>query len=1371
MISRDGVKCIPTMFKSRVSERHPNPLGVIHTSAPGKVRLSLGAGLLLSLASCGFNASPPERIAAEAKELNLAVREERLPEVSLRGYGRLSADVASYKSSATGDVGSILTIHAASEEKAKIIHAKYVSDLRSLGAAAPKTLGVNGTDVPATVIDGQGTVLALRHGRDVSVITSKTDGDALALLLRTKLDKLAGVEYAPSAEVPMFLDSWDRLGFRFYYRPWETPKDVKWKDYKVMGEFDFAKKENNAGFVFWAETSLVDNAVGLDNDVWWDWGARAAIRRNLPIVINTSGGAATWLLNGERGQLMSLMPQYCGSYHSVADTWSAGMRNTSWCATEGKDKELAPVRRIVSRYSKIPNTLEFLEPHGELRHGDYDIFLEYGPVADASFRVFLKEKYGSTGTVAERWGMADALTSWDDVRVPDLATFLGYGPEALDLTGTWRIGYEPKPEQPAEGQKKEQGPNPIRAPAEWFGEKFDDSSWPSLTAPGNDLMMLLEKKPAVFRRSFDVPKDWLAKDGKVWLYVWDLNSGEHMKDKVAASLNGVMIGEDLTRHATSHWAAFEATAALRAGANTVAIRVPKGFLGYHVYLSKHEPKQYPDLPDAVKARWVDFADWRQWTRIEAARRGMEAIRSVDPDRSIICMAPDSTISGLKKLCETYGGHFHNTGHMGAFWNEFLPMLMRGADLPFSLEPGGPAHDLKGFKHMMGLYFTEGIQAIHYFIHVGDIYWPDEIRQHFERIQPLINTVGKVHAPKNEIAMLFSDRIDNITGFPWGKNPDANLPSGYWPWPLNGSFSGRYDFDAVTDLDFGKGGAAQPYKIIIGANISVMDEKLTKGVEEWVRNGGIFVAFVQTGRHTPEQKDAWPISKLSGYEVAGISRSKPTPNDPSEVADWWNFTFAPGQKVFKESEWELKNIKANGLKLKRLADDCQDLALWEDGSTAVGMRPLGKGYVIHMGLKFCREPLWHGWPDRTEKLFRQLFEYAGMKRVPATAEGARFRRYVSNNGLFDYWVLWNEKNDKALDTSLVFRDGFKPTACREVGVDTPTTLASEADGSVAVKGIHIEPLETKMFVTPRNHLSDAPLDWITLQRNWWRGAAEVKPEPAPVMTGRPADAATGQIATLDLTDGWKYKTLDENGTDDPAPLAAAELDDSSWPTRKLECWAVPEELPSRRVMFRRTFQIPAEWQEGGVELWLRSWFHTTVIGKARYWLDGKEVTQGDGGGGLIRYSGLDAGTKHTLAVEIKGEGQVCGVRGNTWLAFTKKPGEVLELAGDWMPTKDYVTSADTAVKLPGAVEKGTKMVTRNVDLPAALAGKQLYLRMKTGHGITGCLVNGRYVRRHHHFLGDVTFLNITPYLNVGKANTLSLLTGDKNEIKELALWVY
>ena len=93
----------------------------------------------------------------------------------------------------------------------------------------------------------------------------------------------------------------------------------------------------------------------------------------------------------------------------------------------------------------------------------------------------------------------------------------------------------------------------------------------------------------------------------------------------------------------------------------------------------------------------------------------------------------------------------------------------------------------------------------------------------------------------------------------------------------------------------------------------------------------------------------------------------------------------------------------------------------------------------------------------------------------------------------------------------------------------------------------------------------------------------------------------------------------------------------------------------------------------------------------------------------------------------------------------------------------------AVKLPGAFN--ANLLSRQVDVPTDLSGKQAYLHLKTSHGITGCIVNGRYVRRHHHALGDTTFLNITPWLIPGTPNRLQILAGGNAEIKEMALWVY
>jgi hypothetical protein len=311
-----------------------------------------------------------------------------------------------------------------------------------------------------------------------------------------------------------------------------------------------------------------------------------------------------------------------------------------------------------------------------------------------------------------------------------VASFLGWGDDALDLTGTWRVVYE-----------RDQHP----APEEWLAPGVDDAAAPEVTAPGHDRTMFLPKKPAVYRRSFDVPPAWRRKHERVWLYIWDLVTKHD--ELVIASLNGTRVGSDKVKHAQPHWCAFDVSAALKAGENALALRLPEGYLAYRTYLSPHPPKQYPDLGEGLNAQWVDFADWRRWTRLAMAERGMQMIRAVDPDRGIICMAPGGYTAGIKRLCERYGTRFHNTGYMGAWWAELSPMIMRGSDLPFSLEPGGPARNLTDFKKMIGLYATEGIHAIHYFIHIGNVMWEPEIRRHFEENLPVIRLIGKCHLPK------------------------------------------------------------------------------------------------------------------------------------------------------------------------------------------------------------------------------------------------------------------------------------------------------------------------------------------------------------------------------------------------------------------------------------------------------------------------------------------------------------------------------------------------------------------------------------------------------------------------------------------------
>ena len=1256
---------------------------------------------------------------------------QSFPEVKLRGYGKISGESAVYSRKGKKDL-SLLEIDCESPEIAALVQAKYLSDLQSLGEVKKIQITIDRRQVQGYNAADQGYIACARKNNKVMIVAAVDENELADILKQT-----SGLEFSSNARIPMYLDGWDQYAFRFYYRPGAMPNDKKKREnYNVIDEFEFAKKNDHCGFVFWAGQNQLDFAGGLNHDLLWDWAARASERRKLPMVINLTSSPALWMLNKYRNQTIMKMPQYCGTYHKVADPYFGGMGTISWAASSAKDAELALLQKIVKKYSKIPTTIDYLEPHGELDHGAYNIFLEYGPEADKSYRGFLQRKYGTTAKLSERWyGSADKIKSWNDVRIPEVASFLGWNKNAVDLTGKWHISY-------FNG----------KASDDWFKMDFDDSKWPVVEAPGHDRTMFLKQKPAVYRRTFELDPDWLKKHPKVWLYVWDLNYGKHLKEKIAAYVNGSKAGEDLTRHATPHWGAFEVDKLLKPGKNQVSLELTQGYLAYRVYLSPDAPKQYPDLGKLRNAQWVDFTDWRTYTRVSSLERGIEMIRQVDPNRPIILMAPNGYVGELKPICEQYGARFHNTGSMGGWWNDYLPSLMRSSGLPFTLEPGGPAKDLPAFKKMMGHYFTQGVNAIHYFIHVGDIMWDDRIRAHFEKILPMLKALGKIHQPQAQIAYLHSSRVGKLTSYPWGKDPNTNLQSGYVPWRLSNNFISKYMFDAVTEGDFARGNA-KPYKLIYDSNTSVMTPEVVEDITKWVKDGGIFVTFVQTGRHTPEEKDAWPINKLTGYEVVVISKYEP---DGSPVKHM-NAVYAPGQPIFDENR--LKLTHGNGLYLKKVDPDAQNLIMWKDGTVAAGLRKLGKGYVITLGIKFCRGVIWHSGLDRTIEMFDQIFKWAKCKPLPAGVDNDKImlKQYVSNNGLFNVWVLWNQDRKKEITATLTFDNAPEYYVNVETGKLTPLKAN-------VIKNLKFPALETMMFLTPKDQLLTSADAWFELQRNWWKG------------TKSPAHKSLPELKTpntMDLTEEWRVKPLDPKLLTDDTEYAKPDFDDSGWTVMRNSCWIYPEELNTRHAVFRREFTVPTGWNNGRIYLWIRKWTSQTVSGRMRVWLDGKVIKvlhpphHGIDGMPLD----LKPGSKHLLTLEVDGQGVLPGLQGNSFLSYIPNPDAKIDLSGMWTPSKDALTY-EKPVQLPG--KWNAFMAKRKIMIPAEYKNDKVYFEMESSSQIIGVLVNGHWIRRHHHRIGGLTHINITPWVKFGQENELEIVSWlgkSRGEVKQIELYFY
>jgi len=1283
-----------------------------------------------------------------------ATQTKQFPSVPLRGYGTLAGTYREF--ALPGGPASVLEIRCDDANKAQVVQSKYLSDLQVLPGVEPVAAG---GDTPPSYQAARGNIIAaVRQDSTVWVLNAATQADLHALFADKLTGGRTGLVTSPEVPVPMYLDRWDKFGFRFYYYPWtapgKNPGEAPAENYDQATEFDFAAKNDRCGLVPWDSLLRVDSAEYLMNDHYSaQWCLAAARAKKLPTALNVSVDAPAWLLNRYAGETMMKMPGFVGQFDGFMR--GNGMGALSWNSQAGNDAMLGTIQKTVREFNGNENMVSWLEPHGELDHGDQDVLIDFGPAADAGFRQFLKGKYQHVAEVSRRWYGDKRLKTWDAVHVPELAYFAGFDEKAIDLTGLWKIGYEKAPdghtytakELPQFHQAMHTEIPSTPAPDEWFSAAFDDSAWPAIYAPSED-ELALKCEPAVFRRTVQVDPAKHAASLRWWLYVWDFNIAPPT-DKMWAYINGAKVGESPYRHNDPHWTSFEVTAQLHDGANQVSLRLPHGHLAYRVYLSPDEPKSYPGLGEGKNAEWADFNDWRAWSHGDILRRGTEMIRQVDPNRNITYMHPNKYADQIKQVTVDYGGEFHSTGYMSAFWAQDEPMIMRGVDFPASLEPGGPAQDLEGFKKQMGLNFTEGVESIDYFIHIGDVMWHPDIRQYFEDNLRMLKSIGRYHVPKAQAAEFLSERELNLGAFPWNKDPNTIIGSGYWQWNPSAPLTTTYPFDGLTESDFVNGNVSN-YKVVIDTNTEIIDDSQIGQIERYVRGGGVFITFVETGRHTSTKKDAWPICRLTGYDVTHIDQMGPD----GQVLELQTLKAAPDQSIFPQADWSGTGQRGTGLHLRKRESDCQDLMLWNDGTVAVGMRPLGKGFIVQMGARFRGPHMFDRWeggapaPEEAAlaRIFTQLLDQFHVERLPAHLSDpnseVNWRYYVSNNGLDDVWVLSNRNKATPLTVSLIFDGGLTPARCIEI-LNTPQDVPiSDEGGAKALANLTLAPLQTRVFITPRTHVEGASADWFTLQRNWWKGTKPVERKLAPLVPK----------LGLDLDPGWAFHPVAEG--EDADKMLAATYDDSAWERRQLDIWTLPDHHDVKHGIFRKTFTVPAGWAHGRVEIWMKSFFSNTFMTKGRVFLDGKPLVDwtpdgvpGNDGSGM-----LTAGSRHTLAVEITSTHALSGCRGSVWLAYVPAAGDAVDLAGEW-DTGDDILSCNTKTTYPGPWAAG--VARRAFQLDGKEAGKNAVIDLDVPVAVSGLWINHHFLQ-HARMTGQTQWrANVTPWLNFNGSNEIVL----------------
>ena len=1163
-------------------------------------------------------------------------------EVDLRFYGRVSSETRTLQSGVSDFI-----ICAESEEKAKLWQAKFLSDLVCEGVAAKRGGAEAGTEDLYEVPGGW--MAAMRIGSRVHLLHAPT-AEAIRAVRGTRAVSQAEVA------VPMAMDAFEKYAFRFYYRLGEKPEGASFYDEAENIEFC---RTNELGLVFWTGPHWADTAAGVLSEGQWGYLLDRARRGKVPVGLNFNSTEFP-MRDFFAADMDTRQPGYMGGFVRFGGPHYGGAGHLSVDHPAANAHAYAGIQEILRRYD-TENVISLHEVNGELRHGAHNIFLNYGPEADRSFRAFLRERYGR---------------DFPNAHYPEVAEFAGYGPKAQDLAGAWRIRYD----------------------------DAEDGAWGTTPLmPGDDRTLFLPRKPATLERDFEY-----RGSGRTWFYLWDLNHVH--KAPVEVAFNGQVVRREEIRFNTYHWTYVEVTDALKRGRNTLSLKLPWGLIGYKVYLTHEEPRFFPFASPEKNRLWVDSIDWNTARRLRTITDSMNAMRAVDPDKSAVLMNPRAYSRQLREIARLRGGRFHDTGGMGACIEESEPMLMRGANLPFTLEPGGPAKDVRGFRHLVGLWMSQSINAIHYFIHVGNVLWHPDIKAEFLRVLPALKMIGKSRQKQGDIAMVIDSDVDKYFGYPWCDG-DFNIafPSGYWPWRFNTTLP-RYPMDALIPEDFANG-LADRYKVVIDCNNAIISKAGVEAIRKWVERGGTYLAMFQSGRHSFEGADKWELQSLTGFRGKVFARYQPSGAIEPSSRDVMLRAPAGEKRLPILAEAKV----ATGTSLEAVAEDVETLATWKTaGGAAIGYRKVGQGEVYTFGVQLSTEGQGHGvwFPELVEAIFKSR----GVMTMGFTNVGKgrlNCKHFVSNNGLYDVWYAWNGDGHEgtSADYEFTFDDG-RPREVRDVLTGEPLPLK----GTIPSFGF-------VMGVSPRLDTRDAAAHWFDRQCGDNQGTL-VEPFAEP-KDGYGAN-------TCDLSDGWTV-----NGVSGV----------------RLGIWekGVQPGVVSNRIVATRKFGVPADWTDGTVYLSHVGMYDSGVFNLSakrrpdeglRVFLDGEPRNEkpSERGFSLAMLPKLEAGSTHELRFELTTapEGRFTGTRGATFLSFVPTPKRTFPLGAGWSGEGQFLN------------------LTADLSLLGLKTGERVIFHQDGAKGVEGVLVNGKYVRRHHHLYGDVVNIDVTAFLKPGQ-NSFTIVT--------------
>jgi hypothetical protein len=959
-------------------------------------------------------------------------------------------------------------------------------------------------------------------------------------------------------------------------------------------------------------------------------------------------------------------------------------------------------------------------------HDRTTAFWDYSPAGQRSFRHWLRDIKGySLEKLGRRWaGDTGHFKSWQEVTVPDTLSFFGnLNSQAFRIAANWRW-------MQAE-YGRDSNPPPL-----------DAAGWIPVSMPPSQQQGYLPYGTAFYSTHFNAGP-WRQDNQGKEIYLICATEVRSSRG-ISIWLNGNYLGQYKSKKFSGP-VGLKVTGMILAGRNELILKVPSdGKIFGPVFLTTTRPAYYPYLGKEQNARYVDLKEWQAYALYQQHLSALETARSIDPERPMILSAgSDLRIANYAEdLAVRFGLGLQMTGRE-AFYFPWWSGLGYVNGFYGTSEPAGAPRGKK-LDRLLGWILFDGDSSFD-FAGIENAIQMEQKTGWFSKHKRLIRLFGKSIRTKPGIVILRSARNELF-----GSDAANN-----WDIGRGELQSAHYDNVYATGRDLEKG-LVNSYPVMFDSGTGLMTDKLLQAITRYVRAGGTFIALQNTGTHTLLEPATYPISKLTGF--------RPNSRKERDIIRFENklpvFKGWEGREFIGEGSslnWVgYQSAKGVGLGLKKAAPDAIPLARWSDGSVAIGYRRVGKGRVIYLGSTFWREGrdvsgVWRSHSRLERAFFARLFTDLGVERnADSSSQEVWTRKFLTKNGLQEWLIAYNT-GDRSLRMELSFKVPTKPAQVWDM-VKKKAVAFSYEDGWVRLKNVPMSGQEVKVYGVKRASLVGAIPFWWSVKTKYWKSLAKVKKE-------LPAGAEVPRALSFEE---WKFYPDKNAALSRSSAWMRPSFDDRTWQKIQTGPWNLLDaKLKDYQGigLYRAKFFLPKAWSGDKIVLGLYSFTTPIVYAGGEFYLNGVKVAtyRARGWNQTLVYDVTDKLKRgeNVLAVKVKGGKEFSGIAGAVWLEPERKLSPVINLSGEWQVVSgDYLSRK--SVVLPGKAEG--RFLVREVDIPAAWQGRNVYLHLETPNQWLGSVVvNGHPINYNSylHPFGLISDLNITPYSRAGKENRIEL----------------